>query len=531
MSEKVIRITSQQGFSAEWENAGAPTTLNLCDFVMPQGLGVIDMSKSYISFNSLIENNAADPEIVNASFYLNVDATGGGQYNVPTAALVRNCHISASNVGQLESIRRQDSLSCAMFTLTHNSEEQKGDMNVLSAFNNGRGTDVFTTYGLEAVVNNVSPNGSTIDTADVSRNITRDLKVPLKDIFGVGMIEDWDLRKWGETRIHLETNFAKLKSHQWGGSEDTKNGFNGSTPQGAIEAQNAIPAVGSAPANINEAVCEMSLTYGDPNYVYPFYVGQTVLVSCTPSAGTAVTDNERKIMSIQYGTDNTVTPSTGPGKIFVTFDAPFFTNAEAAPVNITDILMKAKVEDATLKMTINRAELVLYTRNDLDMKDTTDEVEYMTYSTEEDNGNQLASFNRSYMIEPTCENFVVCCVKNSEILPNFPLTSYRYAIDNVEQTGNRDIGMSSLSRQASSLQYDRLIRCLDKSMELPLKSANLKFYNQLASEQSTVYDSPVSAICETTTITPSSKMLNLSVTSGGLEQLVIYKQIPRTIKA
>jgi len=533
MSEKVIRITSQQGFAAEWLNAAQPTTLNLCDFVMPQGLGVIDMSKSYIAFNSLIENSPAGagavPEVVNAGFFLDVDADGT-QYNVPTSALVRNCHITASNVGQIESIRRQDSLSCAMFSLNHTAEEQKSDMNVLSAFNNGRGTDVFTTYGLEAVVNNVSPNGSEIDTKDVSRNITRDLKVPLKDIFGIGAVEDWDLQKWGETRIHIETNFTKLKSHQWGGLEDVTTGFNTTTFQGAIEAMADVPGSASAPNNVNPVIIEMSTTYGDPNYVFPFFVGQTVLINAAASAGGNVVDNERIIKSIRYGTDNTSTPATGRGKIFITLDAAFFTNAETGTVSLTTILMKAKVDDTTLKNTVTRAELVLFTRNDLEAKDTTSEIDYRTFSTEEDNGNNIALFNRSYMLEPECENFVVCCIPDSQILPTLNVTSYRYAIDNVEQTGNRDIEMSQTDKQGSSLQYERLIRCLDLSMSLPLRNAQLKFYNQLATTQVGLYDKPISVICETTTTTPSSKMLNLTITSGGLRQIVIYKQIPRTIK-
>lgn len=533
MSEKVIRITSQQGFADEWLNASKPTTLSLCDFVMPQGLGVIDMSKSYIAFNSLIENiptvAGAVPEVVNAGFFLDV-ANTGTQYNVPTSALVRNCHISASNVGQIESIRRQDSLSCSMFSLNHTAEEQKGDMNVLSAFNNGRGTDVFTTYGLEAVVNNVSPNGSEIDTKDVSRNITRDLKVPLKDIFGIGMTEDWDLRKWGETRIHLETNFSKLKSHQWGGLEAVTTSFDATTFQGAIEAMADIPGSASAPNNVNPVLIEMSTLYGDPEYVFPFFVGQTVLINAAASTGAGVVDNERIIKSIRYGTNNTSTPPVNGGKIFITLDAAFFTNAETGTVSLTTILMKAKVNDVALKNTITRAELVLFTRNDLEAKDTASEIDYRTFSSEEDNGNNIASFNRSYMLEPECENFVVCCIPDDEILPTLDVTSYRYAIDNVEQTGNRDIDMSRTDKQGSSLQYERLIRCLDLSMKLPLRNAQLKFYNQLATTQLGLYDKPISVICETTTTTPSSKMLNLSITSGGLKQLVIYKQIPRTIK-
>ena len=58
MSDKVIRISSQQGFSDEWLNAGAPTNLNLLDFVIPRGM-VVDLSKSYIAFNTSFSHAAA----------------------------------------------------------------------------------------------------------------------------------------------------------------------------------------------------------------------------------------------------------------------------------------------------------------------------------------------------------------------------------------------------------------------------------------------------------------------------------------
>lgn len=520
MSEKVVRITSQQGFSAEWLNAAKPQTLNLCDFTINAGMGVIDMSKSYISFNSLIDHPT---EVVNAGFFLQTNAAAD-QYNVPTSALIRNCHISAANVGQLESIRRQDTLGITMFGLTHTAEEKKSDMNVLSAYNDGRGVDQRTTYGLEAVVNNVSPDGSTIDAADVSRNITRDLKIPLKDIFGIGAAEDWDLRKWGETRIHLETNFQELKSHQWGGDEQNAQGFDGSTPQGAFQPMPAIAAAAS-----NPTVIESTLGYGEWEYTFPFFVGQTILCSATASQGTSPADVERTITSIQYQLDNTATPPTGNAKVYITLDAAFFTNAEASATDLTDVLFKAKVDDSTLRNTINRAELVLFTRNDLGRDDTANEYDYMTFSTEEDNGNGIANFNRSYMLEPECENFVVACPGDGDILPASDITSYRYAIDNVEQTGNRDVIVKSSTAIGTSMQYERLIRALDVGMRMPLRNAQLAFYNQTAT-QALAYDKPISAIVETTVRTPAHKMLNLSIKSAALRQLCIYKQLPRNIK-
>ena len=42
--DKVIRISSQQGFSDSFTNATKPSNLNLLDFVIPSGMN-IDLSK------------------------------------------------------------------------------------------------------------------------------------------------------------------------------------------------------------------------------------------------------------------------------------------------------------------------------------------------------------------------------------------------------------------------------------------------------------------------------------------------------
>ena len=148
--DKVIRLTSQQGFADQWNNATTPKTLSLVDFTIPSGL-VVNMKKSYISFNSSLSNTSG--EVVNASWWL--AAHGTDQFNVPNSALIRNCSISASSVGQMESIIRQDSLGCGIWGLAHTAEEAKSDMNTLSAYNNGAGSGVYTSLNLDRNPGNV----------------------------------------------------------------------------------------------------------------------------------------------------------------------------------------------------------------------------------------------------------------------------------------------------------------------------------------------------------------------------------------
>ena len=513
--DKVIRITSQQGFSSQFTNAIRPKTLNLVDFTIPSGM-VIDMSKSYISFNSNISNNAG--ETVNASWWL--DVNGAEQINVPNSALIKNCSISCGSVGQLESIQRQDSLACGMWAISHTAEERKSDMNTLAAYNGSAGNGIYTSFNLDRISNNVTNDGSTVVTGLnganlTSANVERDLKVPLKDIFGVGAVEDFDTSKWGEVNIHCETNFNKLFSHQWGGDEDTLTGFDGTTAQGAM--QDIVFAVGDKLTSVTT-----KLGHGEWEYTCPFYVGQHCIFKGT-NDGTllpafAAGGFPVVIKSIQFQTDNTANPPTGNNKVTITFEDNTYTATAAG--TCSDITLQAKVDQTALVNTIHSAELVLYAS---DATDTANAYEYMTYSSQQDNGNKLVSFNRGYMVEGDAENIMIACMNDGGIAPLRTIESYRYAIDNDEQTGNRDIVIGS------SLQYERLNRCLVASAELPFRNAQLKFYRQ-TNTQALAYFAPVSMICETLETAPEHRMMNLSIDcAGGLEQIILYKQIPRQI--
>ena len=522
MGDKVIRITSQQGFADTWEtNLDTPasstkaTTLNLCDFTIPSGF-VIDMSSSYVAFNTQVY---ADDAIINAGLALTTD--GANLYNVPNSALIRNCSISSSNAGQLEAVRRNDTLACGIWGLSHTAEEKKGDMNTLACYNNGAGDGIRTSFNLDRVSNNTSPDGGTTlvglgGLPLTSAQISRDVKVPLKDMFGVGVVEDWDTSKWGETRIHLETNFDKLLPRQFGGDENTLNGFDGTNPQGSI-----VAPVGTIPATTGAVPNPVELThkFGEWEYTCPFYVGQSVLVDYTLDGTPVPATTPIKIVSMRFQTDNTANPITGDSAVFIELETPYYSNATGTPTTVTLPLMRAALVNV-MKITVNRAELVLYTK---EQGKTSSAYEYTTYTSEEDNGNGITNFNRGYMLEPEAENFFIACCKESAILPNREITSYRYALNNDEQTGNRDIDAGG-----SPLQFERLTRCLDRSAQIPFRNTQLKFYNQ-GTTQLLAYDSPISMICETCEVLPTSKMLNINIVSAGLNQIIIYKQIPKRI--
>lgn len=513
MSDKVIRITSQQGFSASWKNDAKPSGLNLLDFTIPRGMN-ISMKDSYIAINAQIDNNSGFP--VNASFYLDVD--NNEKYNVPTAALIKNCSIS-NDRGQVESIRRADTLACGLFGLVDEAEERQSNLNTFAQYEGGRGVKNNTSFMLDCVTNNTAPDGTTVNAEHTSRNISRDIKIPLSQLFGVCNSEAYSTDIWGETRIHCETNFVKgagagLKSRQLGGAEDTSNMFDGATKFGAMSAQIAI-ADGASNTPLMS-----SGTYGDWENIMPFYVGQEIQMNA--DAGATPLSVVAEITSIKYQGNNTATPPTNQGRVFITTDPVLYTNTsgDGSTVNLDNILIKSKIDTAVLTNVVNRAELVLTVTN----SEPAEEITFNTFTTEEDNGNALTSFNRTYLCEPSSNAFLLASVQNGEILPNRTCESYRYAVDNEEMTGNRDVEFNS------PLQYDRLQRCLDRQIGLGLKSAQQAFYKN-SEVQADAMEVPVVMICETLHQTEGNKNLNLQIEcAAGLEQIILYKNMEKTLK-
>jgi len=514
--DKIIRISSVQGFADSYTNAEKPSNLNLLDFTIPTGMN-IDLSKSYIAINS--EITASGGEAVNAIQFLKVD--GNDFYNIPTSALVRNCHIS-NDKGQIESIRRLDTLNMGLFGLTDEAEERKSNMNTFATFPGPRGIGNRTSYMLDSVTNNVNPKGDVIDLANTSTNISRDIKIPLKDMFGMCVSEAYSTDKFGETRIHIETNFVKdaaaaLISKVLGGDERTSLMFDKTTNYGDMVDQLAI-------ANLQSSVkLETKGTYQNWELECPFFVGQQVQCSATVegAANPNIVNVTHNITAIQYQDDNQVNPN-GSGKVFLTLSPPLFFNniAPVGDIDITDIQISAKI-DQVLTNVINRAELVLHTS----MEQPDDDIVFNTYTTEEDNGNLLQNFNRQYLVEGDASGLFVAILKNNETLPNRVFENYRYSVNNEDMTGNRDIVVGS------PIQYDRIQRCLDRQLGLGFKNAQLKYLDNKLT-QAAAYSTPVSMICETLPKTEDSKKVGLHIECDlRLEQIILYKSMEKTLSA
>jgi hypothetical protein len=530
MSDKVIRIGSQQGFAESWVNANAPSSLNLVDFEIPAGM-VVDLTKSYVAFNTELTPSAqafasagsgvgnkgqfATDSPINSMLRLNNLGADGEAYEAPNAALIKNARISCDK-GHIESIRRVDTLKAALFNMEHDREERKDDMNAFTAPKGTLGIGNQSSLFLDCVVRNTDGAGNKI-TGETSRQLARDVKVPLKSVFGIAEgAEAWDTSKFGTTRIHMETNWKHVKADELGGAEATSNSFDATNTWGAMEDVNAVAAAANIPSLITK------FAYTDYQQTSPFYCGQRVMVSGTWSGGAVRVDIPQVIESIEMDMANS--------KLTITFDPTINGGATglanpngAGPENFANITMKAD-HTYTENITVNRAELVLFTRPPMD---SPSEYQYITYTTEEDNGNAITSFARGYTMEGEAEQMMVCLAPANHILPSTVYESYRYAVDNKDMTGNRSVQVGS------PLQYDRLTRALDNQYT-DWRSAQLKFFNQTpnAPTQANAYDKANSTIVETLPLSDRPKYVDIQVeAAAGVADLRIYKQMVRSIKA
>ena len=526
MSDKVIRIGSQQGFADVWNNATPPTALNLVDFEIPRGL-IVDMTKSYVAFNTEIQpetatagatNNAfATSDAINAMLRINNLKADADSYEAPNSALIRNARISCDK-GPIESMRRVDTLKCSLFNMEKNSEARQDDMNAFTAPKSMRGIGNQTSYFLDSVSRNTDALGPTTGNLLVgatSRQLARDVKVPLKSVFGIAEGADmWDTSKFGATRLHFETNWKHVKATQLGGSEATSLSFDATNTWGKAGAVIGVAASGDAGDSTSALV--LSFPYTDYQQTLPFFVGQKILCSATSThAPGSITNAPAVIASLQFD------PATN--FIHVTTETAWFTNTHTAIVNLSAVTIKS---DNTYvpRITVNRAELVLFTRPD---GETPDEYQYVTYTTEEDNGNGITSFARGYVMEGEAEQMLVCLAPQNEVLPSTVYESYRYAVNNEDQTGNRSIV------PRSALQYDRLTRALSNQYT-DWRNAQLKFANitPITPTQANMYDADNSTIVETLPLEQGQKYVDLQIEcAGGVQDLRIYKQLVRTIRA
>jgi hypothetical protein len=404
-------------------------------------------------------------------------------------------------------------------------------------FQGRRGTGNFTSTLIQNIGQNVDAAGNA-NTNQKAQRLSRDFRIPLSDLFGVGNAI-WNTDYFSETRIHLEAQPNQLFIERLGGNEntDTVNGIawgsmmSYNTTQLATFPQNTGLGLEAAPLFTD-------IVYTDPGLDFPFYVGQSVVCEFTSSGTMTAPTTGNIIESIEYITPaakarleaaNANLTNLVVGTVKIVFRNAIATSDATANL-LTAITLKASLSQAaTDEIVINRAELVL---SEVDEAGPMG-FDYTTYTTEEVQGHAgLTNLNKQVMVEPACSNLIVANCPSGSIMADRPWLFYRMAIDNVDQTGNRDVIWGE------SIHKNRMERFF-KNRDQRFTNSSLR---QIACNQpARAYGAAPAAggnqnawypILEAMPITRDTKIVNLELqgTTGNEPQdLIFYKEIQRSI--
>jgi hypothetical protein len=249
---------------------------------------------------------------------------------------------------------------------------------------------------------------------------------------------------------------------------------------------------------------------------------------------------ERLITSIAYSkTTNKQTltfdrslAASFPNTKTLTLEDQAITSGETGTTqNVKVLPIDANVSTASFK--INTAELVL--RQLGAPPKAPSQLNYMSWSTEEFNGNDQANFQKMFQLEPATINVFMMFPKDDLFSVNTHLNSYRLRLGG--PSGNEDLTNRDVVPR-DPLYYDRLSMAM---LNGGFPTNSLRHHNMNVSVAETGNDSnredaagKLLVVANPVPATSYEKLLqvNMSLAGGtgnGLNELVLYKQVMRGV--
>ena len=480
ISENIVRIQANQ--------VGPFTTTNNIADINISGGQVIDMTRSYV-------------EVELRSVYNNTGAGASGTFNpvVTTAAsgsgicydvqMIRNCRLHSQNQGHLEEINRVDVLRTGLNNLTLSRDEQNSlnHLGVAQVRNNGD-----QRYGpfIDAV-----SSGNIKSIQKVPR-----VKIPMKQLFGLGEVSQLDLNRTGDLSIRLELEIPTV-------TLETDN-FNGLVNVGTPASSTGQITAETITATSSNRNVVLSNKYENLHNL-PFWVNQFVKLTGT---GTFATGGQSQlIQSISRANDGTVT---------ITLPNDILTSATLTETNIipdfTGINVSLAVENVS----------VVYTA--LQGVQPSGQNAYMTFDTEQlsNNTTNQTNYSQIFTLPPNCINYITM-FPNENLISNLGTEgfSYRNRLDDRNETF-RAVDIDS------SFYFEQLRRTLiNGGMRLRV----------LGNVQNAITELPISIdgglrqnyIMNAVPQTANSKLLQMNITSEtanqGPRKINMYKQLVKML--
>jgi hypothetical protein len=468
----------------------------MIDIEIPEGI-VCNMANSFVQLLLHLDTNITSVENLcprsTTSDFINMNVD-----------LIRNCSLMGSKVGRLEDIRRVNVLKHNLNLMSKSSNEK------LSLVDSLYQTTSFYSNQLISLFVDMNKEGT---VASTYRDVY--LRIPLKDLFELGSLEALDTSKTGKLTLHLELeNSSYITVEHVKLMNDSNEGLCNNVASGA---------------NLSQLVTTMLY----PNLeISPFYVGQVLNLSAgrvggnltnVPTTITGITKNINGSLTLSI---SPALPDPGSGNTWsaITLVEPTVTHASTIQVATAELGLSEIVGGSQ----------------------SVDELNYMTFTTEEYTNGAQQTMNKIFEVEPECVNAFLMFDSNSSnlISNNVGVTSYRMRVDN-EDVYNRDIivnkSNSKESRIHDALHYDSVYRTF-LNANYPLKDMSFLSLKRNVAVGGTAYKSrftvpsqQIMVCCCPTPLTPLSKKLQFNVVAdkagdSKIENVILYKQVMRSIK-
>ena len=429
-----LKISANQGSF----DVGTGAVKNLIDIDIPKG-GVYDLSKSYLNVELDANPTYADAAhagcVPNMFFSLATDLANQNLHHPSGGALIKNAHMSAHNVGELENLRQVSALRGALGAYEYNVAEQNDDVGKLAHF------EFNNLYHIHPC-NEINKDG-----VEASVNKSQDIRIPLGDVFNFAKVaEAYDTNKYGQTRIHLETQFAKI-----GANDDSQAGW-GTKKLRNNAANELISAMADITNNTGGAISPTKLV-SEAAYASldecPFFVNMAIQISSKNDQSPEAQSLHRITSVVRcdaVGTFGQVPANQDVNKVEITFTPALGALADTKSYTLMKILRVADTIP-TFAPKVKNVELVAYLAPGAQPPAN---YTYTSYMSEADSFPATTRANRLYQIPAATKNVYVV-VGNSPTQEarsgDTHLASYRFSIDNKEITP-RPV------RVGSSIHYD-----------------------------------------------------------------------------
>ena len=403
--EQIIKIDANQG-TFDLVNK------NTIDIDIPQGLGNVNLSESYLSIRTKVtgvetDQRAAGGGVVNA--FINSSLAGPGQSLVisDTASIIANANFS-SRKGRLEDLRRVGILKNTLSNYNRDIAQIQSVTNGLGSFEMARQRGAHQTQEI-----------SRVDDI-TSREVNHEIQIPLKNIFNCCKSDGFDtsIGGHGRSRIHLEMDFSKLSPRKNAVLSDAVLIEGGASKMTAFDPTDV--AVGTQSITSITSATDVK---NPANCVY--FVGQYIKIKYNTTTSSAVADN-----ILQTVITNIQIHNSTNDRVTLTFADAINLIANQGMDTVT--IVDNALDTTNSSLDILGVQLVTSISNE----PAPAVLNYTTYQSEEDSYPAATSANRQYQVPPAVKNVYIMFFEDSGSTKqrsfNEHLDTYRVTLDNKE---------------------------------------------------------------------------------------------------